>query len=92
MPKKVELNVADLTPFARWMQIALRRRGVTMKFVSEETGIDYSYLYKVQRGHTPKYASYQRPGFENTQKIGELLKDVNGAMVAAGYREPSTAE
>jgi hypothetical protein len=85
MGRRPKDNLDLMNPFARWMIQRINARGTNLKRVSEATDIDYSYLFKVKRSHLPQYTEYRRPGFEYTQKLGEHLGDIPGALSAAGY-------
>ena len=55
----------------------LRNRGVDIR---ENT------VYKFVRGDPAKFPSNQRPEYDTTLAIGEILGDVFGALRSAGYR------
>jgi hypothetical protein len=47
--------------------------------------VSLSQIHKIIKSYEPRYAAYQRPGYEKTVAIGEYLHDLRGALENAGY-------
>jgi hypothetical protein len=75
----------DRSEFADWLEVNVTRKGVTLRRVAIDVGIDYSYLYKVANSHKRGYSQYRRPGYAYTVRLGRHFGDLGGALTAAGY-------
>lgn len=73
--------------FQKWINTAIDKRGITLTALAAIVEADYSHIWKIARGDTSKYPNSKRPGYKLTEAIGKAVRDVEGAMVAAGYWE-----
>lgn len=85
MPRKPQPNIEELRPFARWMMGRLATKGKDLKWLATETGIDYTYLFKVKFSFRPQYNLYQKPSYEYAVKLGDALDDTYGAIRAGNF-------
>jgi len=78
-------HIQPETPFQVWLAVAMERRGLELADLARAAGADYAHLWKIARGSPARYPTSRRPGYELTKSIGLVLRDVKGALVAAGY-------
>jgi transcriptional regulator with XRE-family HTH domain len=79
----------DTTKYQKWVNPALKRKGIALKELAIQAGMDYSALWKIARGNPETYPGSSRPEYENALKIGEVLGDVEGSLTAADYPPPN---
>jgi repressor LexA len=79
------------TRYQSWLKSAMDRyrernsKRITLRDIARFVGVDYTTLWKTARGNPEVYPNNIRPSFENARKIGQLLGDVQGSLVAAEY-------
>ena len=82
--RATEVN-AEMSEFALWLLRACERAGMSQSRLSELAGLDRSYLNRIMNSYKPAYRYYKRPSYEKTLAIGQVLRDIRGAMQAAGH-------
>lgn len=85
MARPVTYEFDKMSPFAKWLVKRMDDVGTNANRVADHVGMHVSQLHKIIKSYRPNYASYQRPGYERTRAIGELLGDVEGALRTAGF-------
>ena len=85
MPRKSRMDVALMSPFARWLLLRLQEQDLTVGEAAQAAHMNESYLHKILKSYLPQYQQYQRPSYEKTAQIGRAVRDVGGALQAAGY-------
>lgn len=82
-------RTAPPSEFQKWLSESLTRTEMDLAELARRVGSDYSHLWKIARGDPSKYPTSRRPGYELTERIGVVLGDKPGALVAAGYWHPA---
>ena len=84
MSRRLIEENAEMSEFALWFLRACDRAGLNQSRVSELAGLDRSYVNRLLNSYKPAYRYYKRPSYEKTLAIGQVLRDIRGAMQAAG--------
>lgn len=85
MARRAQLDVSQMTDFARWLLARLEAHHLTLGALASASGVNESYLHKILKSYLPRYRQYQRPGYDKTLALGRCLGDAAGALRAAGY-------
>jgi hypothetical protein len=70
-----------LSAFGQWMEEKAVSQGTSLQEISQYIGQDYAVVSRLSAGT-------KTPTYETAMQIGEMVDDVTGALMAAGFVPP----
>ena len=73
-----------LSPFGEWMDEKAVSQGTSLQEIAKYLGQEYAFVSRLSAGT-------KTPTYEMAMQIGEMVDDVTGAVLAAGFTPPASA-